>query len=40
LPDTIRGFGPVKDANRVQAQEQRTALLSRLTAAPLPVAAE
>jgi indolepyruvate ferredoxin oxidoreductase len=40
LPDGIRGFGPVKDANRVQAQEQRSALLSRLTASPVPVPAE
>jgi indolepyruvate ferredoxin oxidoreductase len=40
LPDMIRGFGPVKDANRVKAEEQRGALLGRLTAAPLPVAAK
>jgi indolepyruvate ferredoxin oxidoreductase len=40
LPDGIRGFGPVKDANRVQAQEQRSALLRRLTASPVPVAAQ
>ncbi|HEY7576674.1 MAG TPA: indolepyruvate ferredoxin oxidoreductase family protein [Acetobacteraceae bacterium] len=40
LPDMIRGFGPVKDANRVQAEQQRGALLGRLTAAPLPVAAK
>ena len=36
----IRGFGPVKDANRLKAEEQRRALLPRLAAAPLPVAAE
>jgi indolepyruvate ferredoxin oxidoreductase len=40
LPDTIRGFGPVKEANRVKAEEQRRALLTRLTAEPVPVAAE
>jgi indolepyruvate ferredoxin oxidoreductase len=41
LPDMIRGFGPVKDANRIQAEEQRRALLPRLTAvAPVPVAAK
>jgi indolepyruvate ferredoxin oxidoreductase len=40
LPDMIRGFGPVKDANRIKAEEQRRVLLPRLAAAPLPVAAE
>ena len=40
LPDTIRGFGPVKEANRIKAEEQRRALLTRLTAEPVPVAAE
>jgi indolepyruvate ferredoxin oxidoreductase len=30
LPDLIRGFGPVKDANRATAAEKRTALLARL----------
>ena len=40
LPDMIRGFGPVKDANRAKAQEQRRTLLPRLAAAPVPVAAE
>jgi indolepyruvate ferredoxin oxidoreductase len=30
LPDTIRGFGPVKEANRAKALEQREALLARL----------
>jgi indolepyruvate ferredoxin oxidoreductase len=39
LPDMIRGFGPVKDANRAKAEEQRGVLLPRLTAASLPVAA-
>ncbi len=28
LPDQIRGFGPVKDANRVKAMEQRKELLA------------
>ena len=40
LPDTIRGFGPVKEANRLKAAEQRRVLLARLTPAPLAVAAE
>ena len=40
LPDMIRGFGPVKDANRVKAEKERRALLSRLTADAVPVAAE
>ena len=40
LPDTIRGFGPVKEANRIKAEEQRRALLARLTAEPVPVATE
>jgi indolepyruvate ferredoxin oxidoreductase len=40
LPDMIRGFGPVKDANREKAEDRRRALLPRLTAAPVPVAAE
>jgi indolepyruvate ferredoxin oxidoreductase len=30
LPDQIRGFGPVKDANRVKAEVRRQALLARL----------
>ena len=30
LPDTIRGFGPVKDANRVKAEQRRATLLARL----------
>ena len=40
LPDTIRGFGPVKEANRLKAEEQRRVLLARLAPAPLAVAAE
>ena len=40
LPDQIRGFGPVKEANRDKATAQRTALLAQLTAPPMAVAAE
>ena len=40
LPDMIRGFGPVKDANRAKAEERRKSLLPRLTAAPVAMAAE
>jgi indolepyruvate ferredoxin oxidoreductase len=40
LPDMIRGFGPVKQANRLKAQEKRRSLLHALAAAPLAVAAE
>jgi len=41
LPDQIRGFGPVKDANREKAQARRTQLLEALSRpAPLAVAAE
>ncbi|MFL5251377.1 MAG: indolepyruvate ferredoxin oxidoreductase family protein [Rhodopila sp.] len=41
LPDQIRGFGPVKDANRQKAQLQRTILLDALSRpAPVPMAAE
>ncbi|MGE0418532.1 MAG: DUF6537 domain-containing protein, partial [Acetobacteraceae bacterium] len=36
LPDMIRGFGPVKDANRAKAEVQRKVLLDRLRA-PAPV---
>ena len=36
----IRGFGPVKEANRVKAEEQRRVLLARLAPPPLSVAAE
>jgi indolepyruvate ferredoxin oxidoreductase len=35
LPDMIRGFGPVKDANRVKSEVRREMLLARL-AAPAP----
>jgi indolepyruvate ferredoxin oxidoreductase len=31
LPDQIRGFGPVKDANRAKAEAQRTQLLEQLS---------
>jgi indolepyruvate ferredoxin oxidoreductase len=37
LPDQIRGFGPVKEANRAKAEARRAQLLARL-AAPPPVA--
>jgi indolepyruvate ferredoxin oxidoreductase len=37
LPDQIRGFGPIKDANRAKAEELRTQLL-RQFAQPAPVA--
>ena len=40
LPDMIRGFGPVKEANRMKAAEQRRALLPRLADSAVPVAAE
>ena len=40
LPDTIRGFGPVKDANRRQAEEQRRVLLARLTVEQVPISAK
>ena len=40
LPDMIRGFGPVKDANRAKAEERRKSLLPRLTPAPVAMAAE
>jgi indolepyruvate ferredoxin oxidoreductase len=33
LPDMIRGFGPVKDANRRKAEARRATLLARLAAA-------
>ena len=36
----IRGFGPVKDANRLKAEKQRGTLLGKLTATPVPVAAQ
>jgi indolepyruvate ferredoxin oxidoreductase len=34
LPDMIRGFGPVKDANRVKADARRDELLQRLRQSP------
>jgi indolepyruvate ferredoxin oxidoreductase len=40
LPDTIRGFGPVKDANRAKAEVRRTMLLERLHGAVPAMAAE
>jgi indolepyruvate ferredoxin oxidoreductase len=40
LPDMIRGFGPVKEANRQKAEAKRQELLARLTSAPVAVAAE
>jgi indolepyruvate ferredoxin oxidoreductase len=40
LPDQIRGFGPVKDANREKAETRRIVLLEALQAPALAVAAE
>ncbi|MDR3539180.1 MAG: indolepyruvate ferredoxin oxidoreductase family protein [Acetobacteraceae bacterium] len=41
LPDTIRGFGPVKDANRAKAEIRRATLLQQLSGAtPMALAAE
>ena len=40
LPDMVRGFGPVKDANRLKAEQKRRSLLLQLAAAPLALAAE
>jgi indolepyruvate ferredoxin oxidoreductase len=41
LPDQIRGFGPVKDANREKAMVRRAALLAALSQpAPVAMAAE
>jgi indolepyruvate ferredoxin oxidoreductase len=40
LPDQIRGFGPVKEANRRKAEARRDELLARLQAVPVAVAAE
>jgi len=34
LPDMVRGFGPVKDANRRKAEARRAMLLARLVAPP------
>ena len=36
----IRGFGPVKDANRLKAEQKRRSLLLQLAAAPVALAAE
>ncbi|HET7882814.1 MAG TPA: DUF6537 domain-containing protein, partial [Acetobacteraceae bacterium] len=36
LPDMIRGFGPVKDANRAKAETQRQSLLAEFAGLPLP----
>jgi indolepyruvate ferredoxin oxidoreductase len=38
LPDMVRGFGPVKQANRVKAEARREMLLLRLAAAPREMA--
>ncbi len=40
LPMAVRGFGPIKAAAMADAVPQRAALLARLDAAPLAVAAE
>ena len=42
LPEMIRGFGPVKDANRVKAEQRRAVLLARLAtpASEMAMAAE
>ena len=40
LPDMIRGFGPVKEANRQKADVRRQELLARLNRAPVAVAAQ
>ena len=40
LPDTIRGFGPVKDANRAKAAARRKTLIEGLAARPVAMAAE
>ena len=40
LPDQIRGFGPVKDANRAKAETRRDALLAQLSHPAVAVAAE
>jgi indolepyruvate ferredoxin oxidoreductase len=41
LPEQIRGFGPVKDANRTKAEVRRTQLLAQLSQpAPVAMAAE
>ena len=40
LPDMVRGFGPVKQANHAKAQAKRAELLGRLTPAPMAMAAD
>ena len=40
LPDIVRGFGPVKDANRAKAAARRKTLLDGLAARPVALAAE
>jgi len=40
LPDMIRGYGPVKQANWVKAEAKRQELLARLAPAPVAMAAE
>ena len=40
LPDMIRGFGPVKDANRRKAEEKREVLLAQLARPVMAAAAE
>jgi indolepyruvate ferredoxin oxidoreductase len=40
LPDMIRGFGPVKDANRRKAEEKRELLLAQLARPVMAAAAE
>ncbi len=40
IPDLIRGYGPVKEANRVKAMERRANLLARLQAGAELMAAE
>jgi indolepyruvate ferredoxin oxidoreductase len=40
IPDLIRGYGPVKEANRVKAMERRAKLLERLGAGAELMAAD
>jgi indolepyruvate ferredoxin oxidoreductase len=40
LPDMIRGFGPVKEANRQKAEAKRQELLAKLNREPVPMAAD
>ena len=39
-PQQVRGFGPVKEASRREAQAKREGLLARLRPDPRPAAAE